>query len=337
MLRRKGFWKLVRGIKVKRLLATVKKTAERSGKNKLFLLIDILYCGVAYGAGYQDYWLYEFENLNRAQRKTYVARGFNNRLVCLLNSKEEREQFSDKGNFNRRYQTFLGRAFLDLTKCSEKEFLQFAKEHQIFAAKPPKGCCGKGFEKVEVTQETDLSKLFQRLKEDGRTIVEEYLRQHPTLEKIYPSSINTLRIGTMNHGGVVTAIYGLLRIGNRGNVVDNINSGGMCAPIDLQSGIITEKACDKEGMVYTFHPVTGAEIKGVEIPFWQESLKLCVDAAKLTPEIGYIGWDVCVTPQGPVLVEGNEFPGHDLLQLPAHTPQKIGMKPMFLKLVPELN
>lgn len=337
MLRRKGFWKLVRGIKIKRLLDTVKKTAERSGKNRAFLLIDMLYCGVAYGAGYQDYWLYEFEKLTRSQRKTYVTRGFNNRLVCLLNSKEERERFSDKGNFNRRYEAFLGRAFLDLTQCSENEFSQFVQEHQVFAAKPPRGSCGKGFEKVVIQQDTDLPELLKRLRKDGKTILEEYLRQHPALEKIHPSSINTLRIGTMNHSGMVTVVYGFLRIGNRGNVVDNINSGGMCAPIDLQSGVITEKACDKDGRAYAFHPVTGAKIKGAEIPFWQESLKLCVEAAKLSPEIGYIGWDVCVTPQGPVLVEGNEFPGHDILQLPAHTPKKIGMKPVFLKLVPELN
>lgn len=333
----KGFWKLVRRMNLKRLLDTVCKTAERSGKNKLWILIDVLYCGVVYGAGYQDYWLYEFEKLNRVQRNTYVTRGFNNRMVCLLNSKEKREEFSHKGNFNRRYQDLLGRAHLDLSLCSEESFVKFIQEQPVFAAKPPRGCCGKGFERVEISQETDPAKLFQRLREEGKTIVEEYLNQHTVLEQIYPYSVNTLRIGTINRGGVVTVIYGFLRIGNHGNVVDNINSGGMCAPIGLETGIITQKACDKDGNAYEFHPMTGAKIQKAKIPFWQDSLKLCVEAAKRAPEIGYIGWDVCVTPQGPVLVEGNEFPGHDILQLPEHTSKKVGMKPVFLKLVPELN
>jgi len=29
-------------------------------------------------------------------------------------------------------------------------------------------------------------------------------------------------------------------------------------------------------------------------------------------------------------VEGNNFPGHDIYQLPEHTPDKIGMYPKFL-------
>ena len=32
---------------------------------------------------------------------------------------------------------------------------------------------------------------------------------------------------------------------------------------------------------------------------------------------------------GPVFVEGNEFPGHDIYQLPLHVPEKIGMMPKF--------
>lgn len=337
MLRRTGFWKLACRMNGKQLLETVRKIARRSGKNKVFLFFDVLYCGVAYGAGYQDYWLYEFEKLTRAQRRTYVTRGFNNRMVCLLNDKEKREQFSDKGNFNRRYQDLMGRAFLDLTRCREEDFLEFVKKHQVFAAKPPKGCCGKGFERVEAVQDAEPMKMLRRLQKEGKTIVEEYLSQHPALEKLHPSSINTLRIGTMNHSGTVTVVYGFLRIGNHGNVVDNINSGGMCAPIDLDTGVIAGKACDKNGKAYERHPVSGATIEGAEIPFWRDSLKLCVQAAGRAPEIGYIGWDVCVTPQGPVLVEGNEFPGHDILQLPEHTPKKVGMKPVFLKLVPELG
>ena len=62
-----------------------------------FLFFDVLYCGVAYGAGYQDYWLYEFEKLTRAQRRTYVTRGFNNRMVCLLNDKEKRSNSLIRG------------------------------------------------------------------------------------------------------------------------------------------------------------------------------------------------------------------------------------------------
>lgn len=45
--------------------------------------------------------------------------------------------------------------------------------------------------------------------------------------------------------------------------------------------------------------------------------------------MGYTGWDVAITPDGPLFVEGNEFPGHDIYQLPEHTPNKIGIMSKF--------
>ena len=44
--------------------------------------------------------------------------------------------------------------------------------------------------------------------------------------------------------------------------------------------------------------------------------------------------DVAITEKGPVLIEGNPFPGHDLLQMPPHAPDKIGVLPHFRKYIP---
>jgi hypothetical protein len=49
----------------------------------------------------------------------------------------------------------------------------------------------------------------------------------------------------------------------------------------------------------------------------------------VVPQVGFIGWDVCLTPDGPVIVEGNDYPGHDLYQLPEHTHDKMGIWPKY--------
>jgi hypothetical protein len=120
-----------------------------------------------------------------------------------------------------------------------------------------------------------------------------------------------------------------------GKDVDNLNAGGFAAPVGLEDGVIRLPAADKNGLQYEIHPYTGKAIVGFQLPFWQESLDMARHAALKEPTVRYIGWDVAVTAAGPVLVEANTLPGHDILQLPAHTAGGIGILPMIQKLEAE--
>ena len=67
--------------------------------------------------------------------------------------------------------------------------------------------------------------------------------------------------------------------------------------------------------------------KGVK--FTIRSSRSELDACEIVPEIGYVGWDVCLGPTAPCLIEGNDFPGHDLYQLPVHRKGNTGLLPLF--------
>jgi D-alanine-D-alanine ligase-like ATP-grasp enzyme len=68
---------------------------------------------------------------------------------------------------------------------------------------------------------------------------------------------------------------------------------------------------------------------------WEDVKKLCIEASKVVPKVGYVAWDVCLGSKKPCLIEGNDFPGHDLYQLPVHRKGNIGLLPVFKKAMGE--
>lgn len=318
----------------KNMLATVGEIHKKTGKSRIWLFSDMVKCGLKYGAGYKDYKLCEFYNLNGAQRATYVTRGINNSIVSKMNPRENYHIIEDKTEFNTRFADFLGRKWLNLESCTQEEFAEFIKDLEVVIAKPAAATCGKGVEKLKKSDFGSAAEMYSHLKDNGCGLVEECLLQHEDINKIYPRSVNTLRVVTVRgRDGKCHIVYAFIRIGNGGRFVDNINSGGMAAPINLDTGVIEYAAFDKDSIYYEKHPETGCPIAGYQLPFWKESAQLCIKAAESLPELGYVGWDVAVTPDGPVLIEGNHFPGHDILQMPPHVPDKIGMLPRFREFI----
>lgn len=320
----------------KGLFKTVKSVHKKSGKNSVSLFFDIIKCGLKYGAGYKDYELCEWWNLNDEQRATYVTRGINNTIVTLLNNKEYYHILDNKIEFNNTFSEFLGRKWIDMSTATIDDFKAFLDGLDVIISKPENEACGRGIEKINVADFGSAEALFEHLKSINSGLSEEFVRQHEAVSKLYPLSVNTYRIVTVLTDGVPHIVYAFVRIGNGGRFVDNINAGGMAAPINIDTGIIEYPAFDKDSNYFETHPYTSCAIKGYQLPQWDKAVQTVLKAATKVKEVGYVGWDVAATKDGVVLIEGNPFPGHDILQMPPHVPDKIGMLPQFKKYIKNL-
>ena len=303
---------------------TLNDVHKKTGKNKVYIFFDMIICGFKYQAGYIDYNLFEMYNMNGYERSTVITRGINNEIIKKYNDPEYMKIFNDKIKFNERFNKYLKRDWLELTGNNKKEFAKFCEKHPKFVAKPTKESCGKGVEIIDSTDKK-IYDLYNDLYNNKQILVEEIAVQCKKLSGLHPDSINTLRVVTLK-GTVVTA---LLRIGNNHNNVDNFNHEGLCVPIDIEDGIVKYQAIDKKGNLYEKHPITKKEIVGFKVPKWNEVKKICEQAALEIPQVGYIGWDVCVTKDDICFIEANEFPGHDLYGLPPHRTNNIGLLPKF--------
>lgn len=139
-------------------------------------------------------------------------------------------------------------------------------------------------------------------------VLEKRIEQHPVLGKIYPHSVNSLRIITYltkdNHPKIFRT---RMRLGRKGNLVDNVSQGGISASINKESGVIINglSLTAGEDSSFTEHPDTGVRFTGVKVPHWNRVLELCRKAASTMPLQRFVGWDIAVGPEGPVLIEGN--------------------------------
>ena len=307
--------------------------SKKTNKSKLYIFYDILKCALLYQAGYMDYYIFEMVNVEPKYRKTYVTRGKNNKFIKQLNNKEYWHYFQNKDEFNEVFKDFVKRKSINIYKISKEEAIikiKDLKPHLI--GKPRAGACGKGILKIDKNEFESLDKLYEYLKTNKIDLLEEMIIQHDDMNKLNSSCVNTIRTVSVNKKGKIKIICAYLRIGN-GAIVDNFNSGGMMSPVDIETGKVKYVAVDKAGNIYENHPITGTKIIGFEVPMWDKAKEMVEQAAKIIPEIGIVGWDVCITDKGPAFVEGNQFPGHDIYQLPCHMDDKIGMLPVFEKAI----
>ncbi len=316
-------------------MAMVKKINsihKKTGKSRLAILNDMRHCAIKYGAGYMDYDLFEMYNLTEEQRDTYITRGRNNDLIKKYNNPNYNYIFNNKLEFNKYFKDFIKRDYIKVRGTSKDALMAFMLKHQTFMAKPLTGTCGKGIEKININDYENIDDLYNYLtKEEHNFLLEEIITQCEEVNSIYPQSINTVRIVTiLDDAQIPHIICAYFRIGN-GKYVDNFNSGGMVAPVNEETGEVLMAAIDKNKNLYTEHPTTHTRIKGFKFPNWNDALEMVKKAALIMPEVRYVGWDVCFSPSGPLLVEGNEYPGHDIYQLPEHTPNKQGIWPKFTK------
>ena len=329
MLRKwRVMWARVRSMSFRRMGMYARQIHDETGRARLWILLDMLWCAVRYHIGYLDYRVFGFCGKPARVRKTYMTMDHNLALSRRLNDPEYVKVFADKAAFDERFSAYLGRKWLDLRQTDADGLRAFCEGQAAVFCKPTESFGGQGVVRVEVRPDTDYAPLYSQLMEAHQWLVEEAIRQHPEMNRLCATSINTVRMVTLwPPEGEPELVYALVRMGNGKGCVDNISSGGLYTQVGLDGRLTAPAFCDKTGEYYEQHPVTGTEFVGFAIPFFEEAVALCQAAARVEPHMRYIGWDVAITPDGPVLVEGNELPGYDMCQNAGQT--ESGILPRF--------
>lgn len=263
---------------------------------------------------YTDYELYGKEDDVIRQYLTMYRK---HRILSLLGDRHAALTITgSKKTFNSRYSDFLGREWIDCDTCTREDFIAFLKKHNEAVFKIPDAFQGRGVKRYTYTSDADAAAQFESLqKQHG--LAEEILLQHESITAFNPQTVNTLRISGVCINGHFRLLGACFKTGCGKTDVDNLVRGGIGCAVDTKTGIVCSDGFDHDLKTYEKHPVSGLTFRGFAIPHWDKLLDTVSKASVLCEKNGdghWIGWDVAITPQGAVIIEGNWNQGLTLIQ-----------------------
>lgn len=174
------------------------------------------------------------------------------------------------------------------------------------------------YEEREITLDDFFDQMLADItirqpREDSCTgyLLQEYLSPHPLMNPLKGKALNTVRIATLRDAsGAVHPDFAMIRIGKPTSVTDNLHKGGVVAGVDLETGRISQAIYgyeqDKGPWVEKKNLDIGSLFKQRKIPQWERMVETVQRFHDTTPGINSIGWDVALSRDGPVVVEGND-------------------------------
>lgn len=136
-------------------------------------------------------------------------------------------------------------------------------------------------------------------------VIQERIRCHESLARIYPYSVNTFRIITYRWKDEICHMPFCLRLGRDGKFLDNGHAGGIFVSVD-DNGVMGRTAYSEFCERFDQHPDTGFVFENVVLEIVPDVLRAVERMCGMLPWIGCINWDVSINEQGePVLIEAN--------------------------------
>lgn len=238
-------------------------------------------------------------------------------LAYKVNDSQYNHYLENKAEALSLFKDLISRQWLYTPKSSFSEFMDFVKRTPIFIAKPVGGMCGIGIEKYYANKmsELELKSLYNHLVAEDM-LIEECLKAHDDIF-LGTTALSTFRIYTMiDNKGAVHVLKAKYRVGT-GNAITDTADGCIAYPISIKDGIIEGPGINEvlNSNYYYYHPGCDKLVVGMRIPMWNRVLEVVTEAAKMIPQVRYIGWDIAITNNSVEIIEGNHNPYHGTFEI----------------------
>ena len=270
---------------------------------------DMLFCFICYSAYPEEYFIYGFEHLDAEKRDEIMTDGLRYSFYKKVNDPKSIELLDDKYLTYQHFSKYFNRELLLVRSVEDmSDFLDFTSRNPRFIMKPVRSYGGNGIRIVDLAHD-DFANVFRTiLSFKSGAVVEELVVQSEIMGRLNESSLNTVRVMSAYFHAGVELLYPLLKVGRKGNCVDNFSSGGMIAAVDTKTGRVTSPLTDRFRNSYVSHPDSGVPIIDFQLPDWELACDMTRELAASIPENRIVGWDLAYTRNGWIMIEGNPRP-----------------------------
>ncbi len=148
-------------------------------------------------------------------------------------------------------------------------------------------------------------------------LLQPLLVNHPAIADLADQSLIAIRVITaMGPGDAPVITHAMLRVLSKLEP-DWHSKREYAARIHLETGELGQLCNDKDlwpGCWSDRHPVTGAPVAGRVLEAWPDIRVLAIGAHRVFSDRMLVGWDIALTPAGPIILEGNSYPDVHFLQ-----------------------
>lgn len=323
--------KRIRGFDGASLVHRAREAAKKHGKLTPVVLADMLWSAAFRDTAFQDYVDWDFPMLTAAERATFMTHPISGFIAEKFDAADKRQLMQNKIEFNKLFNEFLGREWLDVRETDADTLRQFVQRKGKVMGKVPVSSAGHGVTRYEASEIDDWDAFRAELLEKGQQLIEEYITQHPTLAEICAATANTTRVTTFFDGADVQILSIAQKFG-RGAASDQQTYGGFYTMVDYATGASMGRGYDSHDNVWDKHPESGISIPDFQLPNFERVVDLVDRAARVVPEMRYIGWDIVVREHDAVIVEGNWGAGV-YENKPSVTGVRTGSRPRYQQIV----
>ena len=302
-------------------------------------IADILSLAVNRGISPSQYYQSGLAEFDRAEFRNFTDDRLNECLLeyCQLATQKlegPKPEVSDKlilEQLCREAELSCVKSFMKVWPDADLELLFGQKISEVKSAmslfaKPARSMQGRGACRFDKTKRgyvpaggdgktldwQQLMSHFQKLGRANRSpmLVQEVLTNGPETKHYAGRTLSTVRLATfLKEDGAAVAIEAGLKVAITDDaIVDNYHSGGVYFMVDHHAGIIGPGITREfsSNPVYTEKsPYTGRVITGTKIPKWRQVMALARKAHETLGQPIVAGWDIALTPRGPVIIELN--------------------------------